>query len=483
MQAYLPAVVVAGETTVPEIEGTTAAYRWRVFSLTRPDSYSPATGASYNKPLGTRAEQRRNLTRMIRTINSIPGYYQGTGTKPAPCPSDPALVPGTIRTSMYSMTDKSFANALVAAHRRCVSVQILMNNHLSADTDPAWRIVSDGLGWSQAPSGGFPRRSWAHRCSYGCRGTGVMHTKMFLFDSTVPAPGGAWNKIKDTVFVGSSNMTFNAAKVQWNDLYGVRGNADLHGDLLDMFDRMAKDKTDKHLRVYSASGGKYVTTFWPQGSSADPEGKLLDSIKCSGATGGTGIGGHTLVYINMHAWFGTRGEGFANKVRGLYNRGCHVRVLYSFMSHAVFVKLYRGTTSRMVVRRTLFSKNGRTAYLYSHFKNIAVSGNVAGNTASRVVWTGSNNFTNDGTHYDEVMMRVSDRAAYAQYAKQWSYIRNTMSSSVYANFSEPVGGGRAPAGGAARGGEQHAGLADRSDDHLPGRGRAERRAQGARLTR
>ena len=272
-----------------------------------------------------------------------------------------------------------------------------------------------------------------------------MHTKMFLFDSTVPAPAGAWNKIKDATFVGSSNMTSNAAHVQWNDLYGVRGNADLHGDFLDMFDRMAKDKTDKHLRVYSASGGKYVTTFWPQGTSADPEGKLLDSIKCSGATGGTGIGGHSLVYINMHAWFGTRGLGFANKVRGLYNRGCYVRVLYSFMSHAVFVKLHQGTTSRMVVRRTLFSKNGKTAYLYSHFKNIAVSGNVASNTGSRVVWTGSNNFTNDGTHFDEVMMRIADGAAYAQYVKQWNYIRNRMSSSVYANFSEPTGGGRAPA--------------------------------------
>ena len=130
------------------------------------------------------------------------------------------------------------------------------------------------------------------------------------------------------------------------------------------------------------SGGKYVTTFWPQGTSADPEGRLLDSIKCNGATGGTGIGGHTLVYINMHAWFGTRGLGFANKVRGLYNRGCYVRVLYSFMSHAVFMKLHQGhdhpdggSAGRCSPR------NGKTAYLYSHYKNIAVSGNVAGNTA------------------------------------------------------------------------------------------------------
>ena len=39
VQAYVPAVVVAGKTTVAEVEGTTAAYGWRVFSVTRPDSY------------------------------------------------------------------------------------------------------------------------------------------------------------------------------------------------------------------------------------------------------------------------------------------------------------------------------------------------------------------------------------------------------------------------------------------------------------
>ena len=50
---------------------------------------------------------------------------------------------------------------------------------------------------------------------------------MYLFDSTVPAPNGSWNKIVKTVVVGSSNMTFNAAKVQWNDLYTVRDNARL----------------------------------------------------------------------------------------------------------------------------------------------------------------------------------------------------------------------------------------------------------------
>ena len=173
VQAYVPAVVVAGKTTVPEVEGTTAAYSWRVFSLTRLDNYVPATGASFNRPLGTTTEQRRNLTRMIRTINSMPGYLQATGTKPRPLPVQPGA--GARHHPGLDVLDdrQPFANTLVAAHRRCLSVKILMNNHLNTDTDPAWRTVSERLGRSQAPSGGFPRRSWAHRCSFGCRGTGV----------------------------------------------------------------------------------------------------------------------------------------------------------------------------------------------------------------------------------------------------------------------------------------------------------------------
>ena len=185
VQAYQPAVVV----DTPDLEGSTASYSWRVFSITRPDNYVPATGATYNKPLGDRSEQRRNLTRMIRTINSMPGYLQATGTDGAPCPSNPALVPGTIRVSMYSMTDGPFANALVAAHRRCLSVKILMNNHLNADTDPG---LADRAAKASAGPG---HRAGASRDAAGRTGArsaaaapACMHTKMYLFDSTVPAP-------------------------------------------------------------------------------------------------------------------------------------------------------------------------------------------------------------------------------------------------------------------------------------------------------
>ena len=68
----------------------------------------------------------------------------------------------------------------------------------------------------------------------------------------------------------------------------------------------------------------------------------------------------------------------------------------------------------MSVRRTLFSRNGRTAYLYSHLKNIEVSGTCRQRPSTWLVYTGSNNFTNDGTHFDEVMMRIRSGAAYTR---------------------------------------------------------------------
>ena len=98
----------------------------------------------------------------------------------------------------------------------------------------------------------------------------------------------------------------------------------------------------------------------------------------------------------------------------------------------------------MSVRRTIFSKHGGIhATLYSHFKILAVSGVVGSNHAAYVVWTGSNNFTNDGVKFDEVTMRIASRAAYEQYVNQFAFITRTRTSGTYASFAEPIGGGRA----------------------------------------
>jgi hypothetical protein len=225
----------------------------------------------------------------------------------------------------------------------------------------------------------------------------------------------------------------------------VKGQKTLHDQFASMFDRMKIDKTDLHTVRYST--GPYQTTFFPlTPGGSDPELSALRSVHCKGATGGAGVQGRTIVYINMHAWFGTRGQAFASQVRNLYANGCYIRILYSFMTHAVYTKLITGTGSRMTARRTLFSDDGdKYADVYSHFKNIAVSGVIGTDHSAWAAWTGSNNFTNDGTHFDEVMFRINLPSAFNSYRRQFLYIQARKSSGTWATFLEPVGGGRAPA--------------------------------------
>ena len=430
--------VAADGTTV----GLDDTYAWRIENCTNkaslcpvfsPDHYSVKSGATFNNPIGTTTARRRNLSHVIRTINSMPGYRVASQ---AVC--DPKVYPSTIRITLYSATDMAFAKALVTASRRCVSVRILMNNHLGPSDTPSIAYMQKYLGSSVRTSAGT-RRSFAVRCNSGCRGHGVLHTKMYLFDSALTAPGGV--RISDTVMTGSSNMTSNAARVQWNDLYTVRSNPTLHSQYLWMFNRMSTGRAEN--KTFQFSTGPYQTTFAPFTPGTDPTLTALRSIHCVGAGAGTGIGGRTVVYINMHAWFGTRGYAFANQVRAMYDRGCYVKVLYSFMSRSVYKKLTAHTGSRMSARRTIFARHGINATLYSHFKMIAVSGYVGSNRSASVVWTGSNNFTNDGLRFDEVTMRISSRAALAQYRSQFAFITRTRTSGTYASFAEPIGGGRA----------------------------------------
>ena len=236
---------------------------------------------------------------------------------------------------------------------------------------------------------------------------------MYLFNPRQVAIDANQDRFRNVTMVGSSNMTSNASVIQWNDLYGVRGDSQLYSTFRQEFNMLRLDN-GYHRRSYKGltdDGGKYNTVFWPVTKGHDPEMAALKSIHCSGATGGTGIHGHTLVHINMHAWFGLRGLAFQRQVRSLYAKGCYVRILYSFMTKRVWYRLKHGTNGRMELRRTIFSLDGnRYADVYSHYKNILVSGHWGSDTNAKIVWTGSNNFTPDGTNFDEVMIRIRSAA-------------------------------------------------------------------------
>ncbi len=434
VQAFLP----ARDGRPAEVVGRADSYRWRIFNVVARERFVPSNGASFNRPL-TRSKRRVNLRRVIRTVNSMPGYKQAY---PGLCPSNPAFVPGTIRVSLYSLFDTAFAKALIRARKRCVSVQVLMNNHLDRTTSPAWRMLEDAFGTRVFTAQRKVRPNFAHRCNRGCRGGGVLHTKMYLFNSTLR--DASKNRLRRVVMFGSSNMTSNASKIQYNDIYVQRGNAGLYRTFDRMFNLYRRDD-GYHRNPGTTTNGAYQTTFWPQAAGAvDPYMRALRAVHCTGANGRTGIRGRSVVYINMHAWFGTRGLGLANQLRRMYSRGCYVRVLYGFMSYGVFKKLRTGTGARMSVRRTVFAGPNDIAYVYTHLKNISISGHVGRDRSAKIVYTGSNNFTNEGLNFDEVMVRIASGRVYNSYVRNFHYTSRRLSSATYANFSEPTGGGRAP---------------------------------------
>lgn len=418
------ALAAAALATPGAASAVTARQKWS------PGHYTPGAGPRFNNPLGDKTARRTLLRHVNRTIMSVRGYRV---RDPRNCPTDPARYPAEIKISLYSIADIAFVDRLIAASRRCISVQLLMNDHLDASTSPSWAKLVHALGSNRKA------RSFAYRCTHSCRGNAILHSKIYLFSQA--------GKARHVVMVGSSNMTTNASGVQWNDLMTIKDNADLYAVFRRMFEEMVPDiRRSTPLRVFDV--GAYQAIFFPQ-PGADPRTdeamKLLRTIHCRGARDGAGRNGRTVVEINMHAWKGDRGLYLARKVHDLYNQGCVVRVLYSFMWKSTYQTLVHDTGPRMDARRTIFPRPYTdVAAIYSHMKTIAVSGNVGDDPSSWVVWTGSANFSDLAKYSDEVILRVPRRAAYEKYAAHNAYIRRTKSSPVWAIYQEPAGGGREP---------------------------------------
>jgi HKD family nuclease len=399
----------------------------------------PVSGPHFNNPYGSRTERRVLIDQVIAAIDEAPGYVRPKDRRThhlRPCPTEPRFVPSRIRIAVYSVTDKLFADALVAADRRCVSVQILMNSHLTATTSPAWGELVHALG--ERGSDYRHRRSFVHRCSSGCLGNAVLHSKFYLFSRS--------DRARYTVMVGSSNMSGNASNIQWNDLYTVTGNEQLFTQYRGMFRAMVPDRQGSGPRVFRA--GPYTSMFYPfrrASARTDLTMRQLRSITCSHARGGAGIHGHSVLYVAMHSWHGTRGLYLARQVRDMYRRGCYVRILYSFMSGRVFATLTEGAGPRMVARRVLFGgPRGIVAAKYSHLKMFAASGNIAADRSAWVVWTGSSNWSDRAIRSDEVTLRIPSKTVYRSYVEHWKFMRHRRSSARWATFREPLGGGRAP---------------------------------------
>ncbi len=334
---------------------------------------------------------------------------------------------GTIRLALFSLNDEALADALIAAVKRGVSVQIVGNNHNlknsipSLPPSPSFKRLVRVLGSSRTEPGKDPERvSFARICTASCRGHGGnVHYKMFLFssvgkDSYDPATGMAYpscpagTEAKGTcrqwvTMMGSPNLTTKAAYGQWNhlDTYANESTFKLYTK---WWKQMKADSPRAHPYERASSGGITSWTFPKPGTTAsnDPLMLGLNGIRCKGVGKGYGINGRTKVRIGAYTFFDDRGRWMAKKVRSLWNNGCDVAIEYSIMGDAIKRQLYSSAgRGRIPMRQVVtFKKNGDID-AYDHAKWIAMSGNWGGNGRMKKLWTGTTNISDLGFRSDD----------------------------------------------------------------------------------
>jgi phosphatidylserine/phosphatidylglycerophosphate/cardiolipin synthase-like enzyme len=363
-----------------------------------PDHYVPKTGPAFNNPYGKTREIRRLITQVNRTIDSVP---RG----------------GKIRISAWNVRSYHITSALIRAHRRNVSVQVVMDranwnpNNPNVDAARLHAALKEGN-----KKRSEEKKSFLRRCISSCRGKhGIPHSKFFLFNKVRGKKNGEIKTVRWVTMFGSYNATELGATIQWNDLYTVKEQADRWKNFEDIFHEMARDKA-RAQGLVGYDDGVLSTSFYPYtgaGTEADPILAALDAISCTGAATSSG---KTRIRIAQTSMYGERGLILANKLAQLKRQGCGIRVVYAMFGTQV-LKIMRD--ANIPLTHLAYDSNEDGLYdRYVHMKAMAVSGNYHGDPAAKITWNGSANWTPVALASDEVVGIVRKKWVTNRYM-QW----------------------------------------------------------------
>jgi phosphatidylserine/phosphatidylglycerophosphate/cardiolipin synthase-like enzyme len=154
----------------------------------------------------------------------------------------------------------------------------------------------------------------------------------------------------------------------------------------------------------------------------DPLWLRLNQVDCQ-APRGYGQHRRTIIRVMMYAWVGDRGQYLAQKAAQLDRRGCVFRVILSGAGSRVKKILRRGGVQmRSADLDTDHDKEtGFDDTPWEHFtheKWMSLNGTYAG-TPLRVVWTGSENWSDKSEVNDEVTVTIPRRQAHKVYARHF----------------------------------------------------------------
>lgn len=345
-----------------------------------PDNYTPRTGVKFNNPLDR--SRRRVLQHINRTINSVPKKEK-------------------IRILSWNIRSDAFVDALIAAHRRGVSVRVLISLGNANPDNPnqsfnrLQRVLREGN--KKRPK---TLRSFARKCDRSCRGErGIAHTKMYLFSRA--------GKARNVVMYSSANATEVAVTRQWNDVYTLANRAKPYGDFIDMFNEMKKDKPAKP-PYRKFVGSRFTSEFLPwKGKKAkgDPTLNVLNKVRCNGATRGTGVNGRTHIRIAQTAILNKRGIRIADRLKEMWDNGCNIKIVYALMGNNVLRAVRRpGGRGPVPIRQIAQDWEDDGVYdRYLHLKYMTISGVYAGDRSTRLTVNGTANWSGLTMVSDEII--------------------------------------------------------------------------------
>ncbi len=372
---------------------------------------APVEGPVFNDPTGSEDQQMAIMDTIMRQID---------GTKKG----------AIIRMAFYSFTIHKFADKLIAAHKRGVAVRLIMDDH---EIYPAWERMVEELGTNPGAS------SFAVLCHGAClteNEPSYMHTKVYMFSATGGKPY--------VVSVSSANPTYFQARRGWNNGYTMVGDSILYAAFQKNFEmltagaRNRNQPTTSPEAYFTATSGKHKVYFFPKGGTGalnDPMYQILKNIRCTGTAPGYGTSGRTVIKVAMYQWSVLRVR-LADILWSLDNQGCSVGIMFdpTRVDPAVLRSLTKpgGKFGGPSIAPAATDENhDGVVDQMIHDKYVLIDGVYAGDTSSKVVFTGSANWTNNSLHYnDEFMIRVMSESTHAAFLKHYAKVRDFAKASI-----------------------------------------------------
>lgn len=391
LRAFPPLVALAMVTSVLSVAlvATSATPAGAI------DDYTPRTGVKFSDPL-QKEGSRRIIRHNVRSINSVP---RGE----------------LIRIISWNFQSGLYRDAVLRAHRRGVSVRIIMAGGVADRQGPTrdYHVIKREL--SEGNANRKPAmRSWMRKCHRSCRGTlGIAHAKSFVFSK---AGRARW------VVIGSSaNATEVSARVQWNDAYTVTGQQDLYNRAIRVFNEAAQDRRASPPYQFIDYGEGRRAFFQPyagRDASSDPVLRLLRPVECRGAQN-SGIDGRTAIRIAQTAILDERGVAIARRLKGLWNDGCNIRITYTVLGPQIEdILRSAGGRGRVPMRQIAQDFDGDGSFdRYLHSKAMTISGHYGDNRSTRLVLNGSANWTETALRSDEISFVVRDAGLERKYSE------------------------------------------------------------------